>query len=52
MYFMLRETKDNRKLYATNHKMRKLVLEKFSIKRGPAIQRFPFEEGDIKIIKY
>jgi len=33
-------------------KVKKLVLEKFSIKRGPAIQRFPFEEGDIKIIKY
>ena len=33
-------------------KVKKLVLEKFSITRGPAIQRFPFEEGDIKIIKY
>ena len=33
-------------------KVDKLVIEKFSIKYGPTIERFPFEEGDIKTIKY
>ena len=33
-------------------KVNKLVIEKFSMKYGPTIERFPFEEGDIKIIKY